>query len=165
MNKKGSLLLMDQREPKDLQAKMLAVFGDRLQICFLTTADFILTDKCGCCLGIERKTVNDFLGSLRSGRLEDQMQRVMGELFPCLLLEGIVRTLPSASGTHRQIVHGGSGSWSSGSLQMKLWGLQIRGTKIIWTTSQETTVDTLRCLQTRADTGCLTGQGLSAASG
>jgi ERCC4-type nuclease len=136
VNKRGPLVLMDQREPKDLQAKMLSTFGDRLQICFLNHADFILTDRCGCCLGIERKTVNDFLGSLKSGRLENQMQRVMGDLHPCLLLEGTVRTVASAAGTHRQIVSGGSGNWSYGSLQMKVWSLQERGTRVIWTTGQ-----------------------------
>jgi ERCC4-type nuclease len=124
-----------------------------------------VTDKCGCCIGIERKRLGDFLQSLRTGRLESQMHRVMGDLFPCLLLEGVARTIPSATGGHRVLITGGSGNWSLGSLQMKIWSLQERGTRVIWTAGQEETVDTLRCLQTRADQGCVIGRGSSAAHG
>jgi ERCC4-type nuclease len=160
VKKKGPLLLMDSREPGDLKAKMLKVFGDRLQVCFLDHADYILTDKDGQCLGIERKRLGDFLQSMKIGRLEDQMGRIFGDLLPCLLLEGTARTVPSATGGHRVLITGGSGNWSLGSLQMKLWSLQERGTRIIWTAGQEETVDTLKCLQMKADqTGLGRGWG------
>lgn len=150
-------MLMDTREPKSLQLAVRAALGDRVQIVCLHQADFMLTDKCGCSIGIERKTISDFLNSLRTGRLDDQLTRVATGYLPVILIEGTLRTRPNPTGKGRHVTHGGTGAWSLGSLQMKLWTLQQLGARLIWSSGHEDTADTLRVLVERSDKNCLTG--------
>jgi ERCC4-type nuclease len=147
-------LLMDTREPKTLQAMMRGVFGERLEIVTLQEADFVLFDVCGCAVGIERKTITDFLGSLRSGRLINQLERVRQAYLPVILLEGQLKT--NDKGTHRGVTTY-SGGWSLGALQMSLWEAQRHGARVLYTPGMADTVDTLRCLVNWADRKCING--------
>lgn len=160
MKKPRTSLLMDTREPEHLRYLMQKAFGDRLDVCTLHQADYVITDVCGCCLGIERKRISDFLQSLKTGRLYKQIDRVATAYLPVLLIEGIARTHPSPTGSHRVIASGGTGAWSLGALQMAIWSMQERGVRVTWTFGHEETVDTLRVLLQRADRRCVIGAGL-----
>lgn len=157
-------ILMDTREPESLRYLMQKTFGDRLEVCKLDQADYVLTDVDGCCLGIERKRITDFLQSLKTGRLYRQMDRVTTAYLPCLIIEGTARSVPSATGAYRMLVSNAPGAWSLGALQMAIWSMQERGVRVIWTFGHDETVDTLRVLLARADKRCVIGPGLESES-
>jgi ERCC4-type nuclease len=145
-------MLIDTREPKTLLNKIdAALHGDTQPLC-LDSADYVIFDRDGCSLGIERKTVGDLLGSLRSGRLNAQLGR-MAECYNIvvLLIEGLLNMAPDGRVTTARMKTG----WSHASIQAYLWSIQAKGVRLLTTAGQAETVDLLRVLDQRGRAKCL----------
>ena len=79
-------LIVDSRE-KDNVRKILDSYKVKYKIETLVTGDYMIRTPEGR-VTIERKQIGDFIGSLMSGRLENQMRRLADEPCPGLLLTG-----------------------------------------------------------------------------
>lgn len=79
-------LIVDSRE-KENTLNALNAYNIKYTIQTLTTGDFKITVPEGS-VTVERKTMPDFIGSLLSGRLEEQMRRLSKEHCPGLVLTG-----------------------------------------------------------------------------
>lgn len=79
-------IIVDSRE-KDNVRKVLDAYGIKYKLEALPTGDFEVRTPEGD-VTVERKTVSDFIGSLMSGRLEEQMRRLALKNCPMLLITG-----------------------------------------------------------------------------
>jgi len=79
-------LIVDSRE-KENTLNALNSYGIHYRLEALPTGDFKIKTEDGTVV-IERKQMTDFIGSLLSGRLEEQMRRLSEEQCPGLLLTG-----------------------------------------------------------------------------
>ena len=79
-------IVVDKREP-DIIVALLMELGMDVETRTITPGDYIISSECG----IERKTVNDFMNSVFSGRVFEQVYRLR-EAYgkPILILEGEV---------------------------------------------------------------------------
>ena len=79
-------IVVDKREP-DIIVALLMELGMDVETRTITPGDYIVSSECG----IERKTVNDFMNSVFSGRVFEQVYRLR-EAYgkPILILEGEV---------------------------------------------------------------------------
>ena len=79
-------IVVDKREP-DIIVALLMELGMDVERRTITPGDYIISSECG----IERKTVNDFMNSVFSGRVFEQVYRLR-EAYgkPILILEGEV---------------------------------------------------------------------------
>jgi len=80
-------LIVDSREQENV-TKMLDKLGIKYDRAKLLTGDYQMEDADGVKVTMERKTVPDLIGSLMSGRLEEQMRRLANEPCPILLITG-----------------------------------------------------------------------------
>jgi ERCC4-type nuclease len=142
-------MVCDSREPKWLQRALTLALGEaQVEVRALPCADFLLTDKLGGQVGIERKTVGDLLGSLASPRLARQLE-AMDRAYPVriLILEGSFALSPDG----KMIIESALGDhltrWHHASYQMAVLSLQHRhGFYLLPTSGLTSTVDTLRVL-------------------
>lgn len=79
-------LVVDSREQSNVTA-ILDSYGIKYTRAMLPTGDFEITTPEGE-VTLERKTMTDFIGSLMTGRLEEQMRRLALKPCPMLLLTG-----------------------------------------------------------------------------
>ena len=79
-------LIVDTRE-KDNTIKALESYGIKYKREALPTGDFKITTLNGVVI-VERKAITDFVHSLFSGRLEEQMRRLSQEQCPGLVITG-----------------------------------------------------------------------------
>lgn len=79
-------IIVDSREKESIR-KILDSYGVSYKIETLITGDYEVRTKEGD-VTVERKTVTDFIGSLMSGRLEQQMRRLSEKNCPMLLITG-----------------------------------------------------------------------------
>lgn len=85
-------LMIDQREPKWVQDLK---FGDLpVAVTLLEHGDIWAATDDGCLLMIERKTPNDFLNSLKEGRLLAQLEPLANKRYDEQLRGGPVKTYP-----------------------------------------------------------------------
>lgn len=152
------MLFIDSREKANIKTLVASVVTPS-HVMALSCADFLLYDKDGHSLGIERKTAADLLGSLGklmsngNKRLYDQIDR-MKEAYThhLLILEG----WPSFDrDTHKLFTGGRVSGWYNASIQMILYSLQATGTPMLQTSDKFATADTLRVLHNRAISGCV----------
>lgn len=80
-------LIVDSRE-QDNVTKMLDQLGIVYDRATLLTGDYQMITSDGIEVTMERKTVPDLIGSLMSGRLEEQMRRLADKPCPILLVTG-----------------------------------------------------------------------------
>jgi len=82
-------LIVDEREKASGVPDNLRRLGARVEFRLLDVADYIIGDR-----AIERKTTDDFISSLFSGRLFDQAKR-LSEAYgmPLMVVEGDIQTL------------------------------------------------------------------------
>jgi ERCC4-type nuclease len=142
------MLLVDSREPRVLRQELLTRLPKDVVVQALDSADFVVLDKGGRAVGIERKTVSDLLSSLASPRLQSQTQRMVST-YPVriLLLEGEFALAEDGTliviGTHTIRPT----KWSHAAYQMAILSLQHRqGFYVLSTSDLAGTVDTLRVL-------------------
>ena len=140
---------------------------EQLIIRHLDTADYALWDKCGHSLGIERKAGGDLTNSLNNKsrqangnvRLLNQIVRLKKEYtYPALLLEGTQGYYPftlAEAGPGGNWGLNGITGWNWLSMQMMIWSWEQDGYKIFWTPNMQATVELLRGLNNRAETGCV----------
>lgn len=96
-DEKEPLILIDWREQSNKVTRALAKSACRIEFKQLDVADFVISDR----IGIERKTVEDFLQSLIDGRLFEQIQRLVQTYpAPFLILEGNPAELFSTRNIH-----------------------------------------------------------------
>jgi len=82
--KTGIRVLVDSREMRSEVVKLLREFGANLEIKNLEIADYVLSDR----VAVERKTVDDFVDSLISDRLFQQLLKLKTYPRPLIVLEG-----------------------------------------------------------------------------
>ena len=151
-------MIVDIYEPEMMALKLIgAIKPDKVSRVALKAADFVIADWDGCTLGVERKTWSDLLGSLGSGRLRRQLDRMQGMYhLTALLIEGKVKMDPN---THK--VKTGVGQdryrltgWNHAAIQMFLWTVGERH-RLLYSQHADTTVDILRALNQRSRDYCL----------
>ena len=84
---KNYKLVVDTREQESV-TKMLDKLGIIYSRATLETGDYQMFTEDGIEVTMERKTVPDLIGSLMSGRLEEQMRRLAEKPCPILLVTG-----------------------------------------------------------------------------
>jgi len=89
---KASAMMIDQREPKWVQE--LNFGGLPVAVTLLEYGDIWIATDDGCLLLIERKTPNDFLNSLKDGRLLEQLEPLANKRYDEQLRGGPVKTYP-----------------------------------------------------------------------
>lgn len=145
------MIIADSREPRpliDLLGQMVPV-----EVATLHTGDYLIVDADGCTIGIERKSISDFLSSFGSRRLRQQLTRLRRAYRPILLVEGFYTV---DQNMHIMLGRRSTGWWHL-AVQMALFSIQGAGIRVIWTVDHKTTVDVLRGLHQRAEKGCLVG--------
>jgi len=136
---------VDAREPaiyKD--AVKLLIPGTEIKM--IETGDYVIECE-GVRLGMERKTVSDFLSSLKSGRLEAQCTRMRHEFDTrILLLEGAW----SLDGSHVVYRKRDTG-WHIGSMQMAIYSFCRKLEMMpIWVPDRDGVAMTFRAFYRRA---------------
>lgn len=148
-----TVVILDTREPVDVRLALSAVLDEEPERVALHEADILLVDPDGCLVGIERKTVSDFLASLGDGRLASQLTRMKAVYgTQGLILEGSY-----AIDGQGYLTVGIGTRWTHAAMQMTLWSLQIHFPDLViwWTVSLGGTADVIRALANRGKTkGC-----------
>lgn len=131
------MILVSPTEPKTL--KTLGTVSPVPERC---GADFVLPTASGLLIGVQRKTISDFIASVLDGRLYESMLRISDLAERLLLLEGRVRWTDDGEMLDIQQRHISREGW---------WGLllsiQQRGTWVVSTSSLDETASFLRYLE------------------
>lgn len=147
------VVLVDTREPPDVKLAIQVNLPDEIELVALPEGDFALPDQDSCLMGVERKRVSDFLGSLKDGRLAKQLTR-MGVTYKIqgLIVEGDY----VVTGEGYLSCDGFSTRWSHASFQMTLYSLQRQfpALFVLWSNNLGTTADIIRALAQRGRKGC-----------
>ena len=119
-------VMIDSREPQQIQA--LRFGGVPTAVIALDAGDLLVACDDSALLCIERKTVNDFLNTLRDNRLFPQLVRVR-EVTPWgyLVICGDLR--PGANG--KCLCHGGETGWNWSSISSALLTCQEIGVHVL----------------------------------
>ena len=118
-------IIADHREKRTKTCEWLRTFDARIIEKQLEVADYIVSDK----VGIERKTVNDFLESLMNNRIFRQLEDLASSFEkPLLILEGDQKMMFMSRNIHPNAIHG---ALSSITLDYRI--------PIIWTHSPKVT--------------------------
>lgn len=152
------MLFVDSREKAPLREAVCSAV-DETCVRKLECGDFVLFDKDGHSLGIERKEVGDLLGSLGQkvangrSRLADQLDRMLGTYsHTVLLVEGQWSYDPVGHtvGTPRR-----RSGWLASVIWLMLWNIEAQGVYVLPTSSREHTAEVLRILHKRSLEGCV----------
>lgn len=152
--KPETVVLLDSREQQPIQFALGVALGYEPERVALPEADFVLADPDGCLLGIERKTVGDFLSSLGDGRLVAQVTR-MKTSYP---RQGLIVEGPYTVTGDGYMSAGIGTRWAHAAFQMTLASVQINFPDLIvfWSNNLACTVDIIRALAARGKTkGCI----------
>ena len=127
-----SFILVDNREP-EIIAKRL---GELAKVVFLPYGDYWFYTADGSRVCIERKTIADLLNSLREGRLQQQLRRMLQEdAEVILLIEGYW-----TCNKDFKIKHGGGlTGWDLASLSNFLLTVQREGIRLVYSPNQGAT--------------------------
>lgn len=153
-------MLVDTREPGDMRL-LLDAAGVQYADATLESADYLMFDRDGHSLGIERKTDTDLIhtfGTIRKSdgvnRLYSQLERMRDQYDSTILLVEGVLDYDGVTGK----VRAGKKltDWQHASIQMMLFACQLRfDTKVLWVSNRGASVDILRMLEERALGGCV----------
>jgi len=81
----GVVVYVDNRELRSGVPKHLRELGAEVEVRTLDVADYVVSED----VGIERKSANDFIGSIIDGRLFDQVERIKrAYVKPLIIVEG-----------------------------------------------------------------------------
>lgn len=146
------MLIIDDREPRDLQAKCKDILGeDNVQVQRILVADYLIFDKCGHVCAIERKHVADLLASITRQKLRRQVGNLDQYDRKVLLVEGSWHMLPSGRIQIGQRVSG----WAAATVAMIVLGLQeATGTSLVWVFSKDELVQVINALVKQGGRGC-----------
>lgn len=130
MTSSASALLVDSREPGWIAEALKASLPEAsISVCELPVGDIQFFSVDRKLIVIERKTISDFLNSLRDGRLADQIRRAVESAdIPILLVEGEWR-VSYYSGTleFRTDNFWRASGWRLSSVQNLILDLQLQG--------------------------------------
>jgi len=157
------MLHVDSREKASIRDLVKFTAGPT-HVMLLECADFLLFDRDGHSLGIERKAVSDLLGSLGhknsngNVRLHDQLDRMkLTYSHVMLLVEGRLQF----NVINKKIITGNRQSlWHLGSIMQILWRIQASGVTVLFTDDKHATADWLRVLHNKSEAGCVLPQSL-----
>ena len=93
-------IVVDSRELSSTVPRELLEFGIVSKPKMLDIGDYLVSDR----VCVERKTAEDFVGSMIDGRLMDQMKNLNTYARPCLIIEG--EGLYSKRGVHPNAIRG-----------------------------------------------------------
>jgi len=126
-------ILVDSREPEIIPKRL----GELAKVVFLPYGDYWFYTASGGRVCIERKTIADLLNSLREGRLQQQLRRMLQEdAEVILLIEGYW-----TCNKDFKIKHGGGlTGWDLASLSNFLLTVQREGTRLVYSPNQGATV-------------------------
>jgi ERCC4-type nuclease len=141
------MLTLDTREPMDIVAAVhLAIPEMYITDKALKTGDVVMTDKCGCTVAIERKATPDLLGSIASGRLKAQAERLKRDFdYPILVIQG--QFMLGAEG--HTIANNRDTGFNYHAVQMLLWSLQTQGIFVMYAAGREEYAAIIRALHNR----------------
>lgn len=140
------MLAIDDREPQGLRLSLLAACKESsidARVGHMTYGDFVLdwpTDAGDKFVGIERKTVSDFLGSFASGRIQKQLDGLKATYDKAVLLIEGEMDYRTVEGRMRMHVGDRQTDWSFLSIQNYLFSVQMSGVLVIRTRSELETV-------------------------
>lgn len=130
------LVYADSREAPSMVNSYIEEFGALVSCKQLKVGDYIASDR----VGIERKTIPDFLGSIMNQRLFKQLQE-LSESFenPVLILEGNPELLWAESGMHPNALRGALASITVDRRVPIIWTRNARETaaQIYWIANRE----------------------------
>ncbi len=149
---------VDSREKAPIKDLVRFTAGPT-HVMLLECADFVLMDRDGHSLGIERKAVSDLLGSLGhknsngNVRLHDQLDRMkLAYSHRMLLIEGRLQF----NVISKRIITGQRQTlWHHGSVQQILWRIAAEGVTVLHTDDRHATADLLRVLHAKSEAGCV----------
>lgn len=159
-------LYVDNRESAATIEQTLSIIPDA-EVVKLEVGDFMIIDHCGCpshVLVIERKTVQDLLGSLvknsqyPKGRLREQIQSMNENADRQLVLvEGTMWMNPGGKIRLEDTEH--ETKWRHAAAQAIMYDEQVYWKiPVIWTADRAGTIDVVRMLYNRAQKGqCILG--------
>ncbi len=146
------MIVMDTREPPALYDLLVAT-GIEISRRALYTADYVIHDRDGHSIGIERKSISDFLGSIADRRIMRQLAQLRRAYKPVLIIEGYYHL----NSHMRIVINRRETGWPHLTIQMGLFSIQNAGIRVFWTQGHATTVDVLRGLHQRGEEQCLVG--------
>jgi len=129
-------IIADHREKRTKTCEWLRTFDARIVEQQLDVADYIVSDR----VGIERKTVDDFLTSLMNQRLFTQLEKMAGSFErPLLIIEGEQRMLFHLRNVHPNTIHGALSSVTVDYGIPIIWthSPQVTAAQIYWTAYRE----------------------------
>ncbi|WP_457920140.1 ERCC4 domain-containing protein [Candidatus Lokiarchaeum ossiferum] len=92
LDKSKPYILVDSRETASSVTRELAERNANVSIQKLPTGDYIISEQCG----IERKSIPDFISSIKDGRLFNELQRLKTQFtIPILIIEGGINSITS----------------------------------------------------------------------
>jgi len=141
-------IIADQRESRTKTYEWLKSFDATIIEKQLDVGDYIVSDR----VGIERKTITDFLQSILNQRLFRQLEGLCKSFDkPLMILEGDQRMLFSARNIHPNTIHGVLSSISIDYRIPIIWmySPKMTASQIYWTAWREQKKEK-RVLQTRA---------------
>jgi ERCC4-type nuclease len=144
------VLLIDDREPKRLRERICA----GLENCSskrMAVGDYLLFDKCGHILGVERKAVDDLLSSIPQGKLKRQVGALREFDRHLLLVQGIWHLTPEG----KVSINNRASAWMASTVQMILLGLQrFTGVHLLWVSCEDELIQTIQALVRQGQKRC-----------
>jgi len=126
------MILVDKFEPQEV----LEALSEHARQASMDTGDYAFTTCSGQSVLIERKQVSDLLHSLSTGRLMDQLRRIIIESdIPILLVEGFITITKDGFVRYRA----GKSRWRYTSVQNLILTAQLSGVYLIQSPSQYNT--------------------------
>jgi ERCC4-type nuclease len=142
---------IDSREPKWVQA--LGFNGAMTTVTAIDHGDLLVIAEDGSLIAVERKTVSDFLGSVKSGRVWPQLAGMRKQTKWCyLVICGRMQPSPDGYVTTKRGVTG----WPWASIQGALLRAQELGAMIVWAASDEEYEATVMGLSNRGHEATVT---------
>ena len=144
------MLIIDSREPRSLKERLCGLIED----CATRqepVGDYLIFDKDGHVLGVERKAIDDLLSSLAGGKLRRQVSALKKYDRQLLLLQGHWRLSPSG----KVLVGTRESGWVASTVQMILLGVQRAfGAQMLWVSSEDELVNTIVALVKQGQKRC-----------
>lgn len=164
------VLYIDDREPEQLRLFAAeAVKPNPSKVQRLWSGDYMMLDKDGCALAIERKTWGDFLGSVGDGRVFNQLVRMREHYhYSVLVLEGplivtregetvknILTGREQKALGGRMLLAGRESTFTHALMQMTLFSIQrALPVAVLYTSGHEETADLIRIMYDRGQREC-----------
>jgi ERCC4-type nuclease len=154
----SKVLFIDSREPPTLRQLVRRAVEAPSQVITLDSGDYMMLDKDGCSMAIERKTWSDLLGSITDGRLFDQLARMDRDYhYSVLMIEGVLEITRAGAGRlgGRVLIGREESKYTHAFIQMTLLSLQRRlAVSVLHTPALPESIDLIRIIYDRGQREC-----------